>query len=166
MRMKKRRKRAALLAALAVVLALNAGSLTAAAEESQDSEGPVILQTTAKEVTILDPGEAQGIPAGLREVTAYVDDRKAGGWTEDSGEEPEFVIFYGRMDGGEADFYQYDLVEKTVQRYKAPTAAVTADVYLKLEVKYNQLLNDYNDLSRENIMFKAMTAAAVLAAIF
>lgn len=164
--MARRRKRAAVLAALALVLALNAGILTAAAEESQDSGTPVTIQTKAKDVIVLDPSEAQGIPAGLRSVQISVDGQMAEGWTEDADGQQEFVIFYGRLEDGEPGFYRYDLVEKTVQRYTAPIDTVTADQYLKLTVEYNQLKGDYDNLGRENIMFKIMTAAAVLAAIF
>lgn len=163
--MMKRRKRTALAAVLTLVLALNMGALSAAAEESGDSEAPAVLQVAEKEITILDPNEAPKVPSGLRPVVINVDGRRAEAWAEDIEEQPEFVVFYGKMEDREPDFYRYDLVEKTYQRFAVPRQADTMEEYETLANEYNQLLEDYNDLNKENLMFKIMTAAAVLAAI-
>ena len=163
--MRKRRKRAVLTAALILALALNAGVLTAAAEESQDSGTQAVLQVASKEIFILDPSEAPDVPAGYRSVSVVVDDQRTGGWAEDSASQPEFVVFYGKAEDGEPGFYRYDLVEKTIQRFIVPETAAGTDEYQSVVREYNQLREDYDDLEKENLIFKIMTAAAVLAAM-
>lgn len=88
----------------------------------------VQLSSKGKTITIMSPGEDVEIPEGFRAGTIRIDDQSVQGWVWGSDEEPEYCVVYGMNDKGEINFYRYDMVEKTIQRYfedPIATGAVT-----------------------------------------
>ena len=90
---------------------------------AQAVEG-VQLSSKGKTITIMTPGEDVQIPEGFRQGTIKIDDQKVQGWVWGADEDPQYCVVYGMNDKGEVNFYRYDMVEKTIQRYfEDPIAA-------------------------------------------
>ena len=84
----------------------------------------VQLSSKGKTITIMNPAEGVEIPEGFRQGTIKIDDQKVQGWVWGADEDPQYCVVYGMNDKGELNFYRYDMVEKTIQRYFAdPLAA-------------------------------------------
>ena len=77
----------------------------------------VQLSSKGKTITIMNPTEDVEIPEGFRQGTIKIDDQKVQGWVWGADEDPQYCVVYGMNDKGELNFYRYDMVEKTIQRY-------------------------------------------------
>ncbi|MDD5833548.1 MAG: cadherin-like beta sandwich domain-containing protein [Clostridiales bacterium] len=77
----------------------------------------VQLSSKGKTITIMNPGEDIEIPAGFKQGTISIDEKKVQGWVWGAAETPEYCVVYGMNDKGELNFYRYDMTEKTIQRY-------------------------------------------------
>jgi hypothetical protein len=146
---------------------------TAAAETSEAAEGSEAenteqetvevlaeLDVTAKKIRIINVPEDVEIPSGFRESSIAIGDTKVPGWTWAADESPRYCVFYGMNENGEANFYRYDLAEKTVQRYfEDQSSTHTDEEYDALAENYNSLLDDFN-ISR--IVAAAALALAVI----
>ena len=90
---------------------------------AQSVEG-VQLSSKGKTITIMTPGDDVQIPEGFKQGTIKIDDQKVQGWVWGADEDPQYCVVYGMNDKGEVNFYRYDMVEKTIQRYfEDPIAA-------------------------------------------
>lgn len=91
--------------------------------DAQTTEG-VQLSSKGKTITIMSPAADVQIPEGFKQGTIKIDDQKVQGWVWGADENPEYCVVYGMNDKGEVNFYRYDMVEKTIQRYfEDPIAA-------------------------------------------
>lgn len=62
------------------------------------------------------------------------------------GGQPEYCVFYGVSESGNAGFYRYDLTDKTIQRYFEQSAEGNTQTLELQDVteRYNNLVDDYN----------------------
>ena len=86
----------------------------------------VQLSSKGKTITIMNPTADVQIPEGFRQGTIKIDDQKVQGWVWGADEEPQYCVVYGMNDKGELNFYRYDMVEKTIQRYFSDPLAVNS----------------------------------------
>ncbi|MBQ8934042.1 MAG: cadherin-like beta sandwich domain-containing protein [Lachnospiraceae bacterium] len=84
---------------------------------SADLNDGVQLSSKGKTITIMNPSADVAIPEGFKQGTISIDDQKVQGWVWGASEDPEYCVVYGMNDKGEINFYRYDMVEKTIQRY-------------------------------------------------
>lgn len=115
--------------------------------ETEIPEDAVKVITAEKTVTIIPLEEGVEIPNGFAECTIKIDGRDIQGWIWASDTDYKYCVFYGVNEGGEKDFYRYDLKEKTMQRYfMDPTAKseISMDQYIQVAEEYNALTHDYN----------------------
>jgi hypothetical protein len=128
--------------------------------EQEDVEVLAELDVTAKKIRIINVPADVEIPSGFRESSIAIGDTKVPGWTWAADESPRYCVFYGMNENGEANFYRYDLAEKTVQRYfEDQSSTHTDEEYDALAENYNSLLDDFN-ISR--IVAAAALALAVI----
>ena len=91
----------------------------------------VQLSSKGKTITIMNPTSDVQIPEGFKQGTIKIDDQRVQGWVwgadaeSDTENGPQYCVLYGmNNDTGEINFYRYDMVEKTIQRYfEDPIAA-------------------------------------------
>ena len=84
----------------------------------------VQLSSKGKTITIMNPAADVHIPEGFKQGTIKIDEQKVQGWVWGADEEPQYCVVYGMNDKGELNFYRYDMLEKTIQRYfEDPIAA-------------------------------------------
>ncbi len=116
-------------------------------EETPSEEG-VILKTPERSVTVYPIEEGVTAPDGFVPCQVSIDGHDVQGWVWSAADptNPQYCIFYATNENGESDFYRYDLVEKTVQRYfRDPLVDAASDSeYAALVDNYNSLLDDYN----------------------
>lgn len=108
--------------------------------------GSIVVETPAKNVTIIPLDEGVSIPDGFAECTIKIDGRDVQGWIWATDTEHKYCVFYGMNESGEKDFYRYDLAEKTMQRYfQDPTVEtnVSLEEFTALANEHNSLLEDY-----------------------
>lgn len=102
----------------------------------------VQLSSKGKTITIMNPTADVQIPDGFRQGTIKIDDQKVQGWVWGADEEPQYCVVYGMNDKGELNFYRYDMVEKTIQRYFSDPLAVNSvsnKEYTDLESKLDEI---------------------------
>ncbi len=113
---------------------------------SASSDG-VILSTPERRLTVYPVTEDITVPDGFVPAQVTIDGYDVQGWIwSGDQEEPDYCIFYATNENGDTDFYRYDLVEKTLQRYfRDPLVDAAGDSeYAALVDNYNSLLDDYN----------------------
>lgn len=127
----------------------------------------VEVETTGKSIVIIPLEDLNLVPENYIEGSIQIEGKQVQGWIskvdQEEGNQPEFCLFYGMNWNGDKNFYCYDLVEKTIQRYSGATAAeagVTTDQYVKVANDYNNLLKDYQ--TRLIVMIVLAVAVAVL----
>lgn len=108
---------------------------------SADLEVLAELNVSAKKIQFIKWSEKLEIPVGFIERSIAIGDTRLQGWTLGEEENPDYCIFYGRLDEGEPGFYRYDKLERTVQKYNQNETAQGA-----LTEEQYQALSDYNDL--------------------
>lgn len=127
-----------------VITVTRAGDGTGTGEGA--AEGSIVVETPAKNVTIIPLDEGVSIPDGFAECTIKIDGQDAQGWIWATDTEHKYCVFYGMNENGEKDFYRYDLAEKTMQRYfQDPTVEtnVSLEEFTALANEHNSLLEDY-----------------------
>lgn len=93
-------------------------------EANMPTTDGVQLSSKGKTITIMNPTDDVKIPEGFKQGTIKIDDQRVQGWVwgadaeSDSESGPQYCVLYGmNNDTGEINFYRYDMVEKTIQRY-------------------------------------------------
>ncbi|MBR3771210.1 MAG: hypothetical protein IKL07_02980, partial [Clostridium sp.] len=82
-----------------------------------DEEDIITLQVQHK-YQIADLKDTAIIPEGYEETSIMLEGQAVQAFVESRNKESEFLLFYLTNENGETDFYQYDRVEKTIQRYE------------------------------------------------
>lgn len=101
------------------------------------------LNVSAKKIQFLAWPADLEIPAEFKERSIAIGDSRVQGWVLGEEENPDYCIFYGRIDEGEPGFYRYDKTEKTVQKYYKSEAGALTDEQYKALSDYNNLLDDF-----------------------
>ena len=120
----------------------------------------VQLSSKGKTITIMNPTADVQIPDGFRQGTIKIDEQKVQGWVWGADEEPQYCVVYGMNDKGELNFYRYDMVEKTIQRYFSDPLAVDA----VSSREYNELESKLDEIQRAaEIRFLVICILGVIA---
>lgn len=116
------------------------------------------LDVVAKKIRITALPEGVEVPSYLKESSIAIGDVKVQGWTSSMGEKPSYCVFYGMNENGDADFYRYDLKDKTVQRFFQNEAggAISQQQYDAVVTEHDNIVDDYN-----RMMFIAVGLAVV-----
>lgn len=86
-------------------------------------DGKTYLENTNKyEMVTLEDAEA--LPSGYMETSIVIGGQKVTAYTLESDLENDFLLMYLKHEGEEAQFYQYDRKEHTLQRYKTDITKV------------------------------------------
>lgn len=102
------------------------------------------------------------VPYGMKETSITIGETKVQGWVPDTqGGQPEYCVFYGVSESGNAGFYRYDLTDKTIQRYFEQSAEGNTQTLELQDVteRYNNLVDDYNIV---RVLLAAVGVAAVV----
>lgn len=113
---------------------------------AQELEVLTELDVTAKKIRITSLPDGVEVPSYLKESSIAIGDVKVQGWTSTGEEKPSYCVFYGMNENDEADFYRYDLRDKTVQRFFQNEAgsAVSQQEYELVVAEHDKLVDDYN----------------------
>lgn len=116
------------------------------------------LDVVAKKIRITALPESVEVPSYLKESSIAIGDVKVQGWTSSMEEKPSYCVFYGMNENGDADFYRYDLKDKTVQRFFQNEAggAISQQQYDAVVTEHDNIVDDYN-----RMMFIAVGLAVV-----
>lgn len=104
----------------------------------EDVVSPVPTQSTFEVITvngekyaiysgryqILEPDSSIAIPEGYKQVTLIISDIAFNAYVPVKDEDSDFLLIYAENEFGETGFYQYDRIEKTLQRYHTNNAAI------------------------------------------
>lgn len=131
----------------------NAESATTPAEPEVLAE----LDVFAKKLRVISVPADVVVPAGLKESSIQIGDAKVTGWVSENQEKPEYCVLYAMNETGDQNFYRYDIIDKTVQRYFQESAAGLTPEF---EKQYNDLVDDYNQMRLAPMILGA--AAVVL----
>ena len=133
---------------------------TASAEETTVQETKEETTAEAENVEVLAELEASRtplkigiaalpadvtVPYGMKETSITIGETKVQGWVPDTqGGQPEYCVFYGVSESGNAGFYRYDLTDKTIQRYFEQSAEGNTQTLELQDVteRYNNLVDD------------------------
>ncbi len=138
------------------------GPESSVTEGSTDLNDGVQLSSKGKTITIMNPTADVAIPEGFKQGTISIDDQKVQGWVWGAAEQPEYCVVYGMNDKGEINFYRYDMVEKTIQRYfEDPISAdaVSNAEYAALQEK----LAESEQQSEKRLIIMAILAVVAFA---
>ena len=81
-------------------------------------EEDIITLQVQHKYQIADLKDTAIIPEGYEETSIMLEGQAVQAFVESRNKESEFLLFYLTNENGETDFYQYDRVEKTIQRYE------------------------------------------------
>jgi hypothetical protein len=73
---------------------------------------------------ILVPDSSVAIPQGYKPATLILSDTEINAYAPVNNEESNFLLIYAKNEFGETGFYQYDRIERTLQRYNTEAAAI------------------------------------------
>lgn len=104
----------------------------------EDVVSPVPAQSTLEVITvngekyaiysgryqILEPDSSIAIPEGYKQVTLIISEIQFNAYVPVKDEDSDFLLIYAENEYGETGFYQYDRIEKTLQRYHPNNAAL------------------------------------------
>ncbi len=135
------------------------GPESSVTDGSKDLNDGVQLSSKGKTITIMNPTEDVKIPEGFKQGTISIDDQKVQGWVWGAAEEPQYCVVYGMNDKGEINFYRYDMVEKTIQRYFEDPLSANAVSNAEYESLQNSLA------AAEQTAEKRLIIMAVLAVL-
>lgn len=121
-------------------------------EEEKDftvftEKGSIFLKMNGKYEVITK--EVEEIPDGYEKNSLVIQGMKIPVYTLKKDPENDFVLIYGRNSNGDANFYQYDRIEKTLQKYSGgisvtqqdkPEATETLEEQSELEKTYQSKL--------------------------
>ncbi len=77
---------------------------------------------------ILKPDSSVTIPEGYKDATLILSGTRVNAFVPENDEESDFLLIYAKNELGEMGFYQYDRIEKTLQRYNPNGAAIDKQV--------------------------------------
>lgn len=116
-------------------------------DSSSDRFEPFVKAITPiNTIQVLPLPEGVVVPEGFEENEIQFDGEFVTSWVWSADKDQRYCIFYGENEKGVKDFYRFDPVEKTVQRYfQDPNVdtGVSTDNYVQLGITYNNLRNDY-----------------------
>lgn len=119
----------------------------------EEENGKVL--TVTHQYHIAEPKNALEIPEGYEESNIKINSEIVKAYIINDDIENQFVLLYLTNENGETDFYQYDRIEKTIQRYQ-PSALKGTDA-------------EENSLSKENqssfIIIAAMAGVILILSI-
>ncbi len=122
-----------------------------ASEDETQSQAPELevlaeLDVVAKKIRITALPEGVEVPSYLKESSIAIGDVKVQGWTSSMEEKPSYCVFYGMNENGDADFYRYDLRDKTVQRFfwNEAGGAISQQQYDAVVTEHDKIVDDYN----------------------
>lgn len=96
---------------------------------------------------ILVPDSGVAIPKGYKLATLIISDTEINAYVPEKNDASDFLLIYAKNESGETGFYQYDRVEKTLQRYQPSSADITAptdadsSVEADARAEYNEKIN-------------------------
>ncbi|HHV10513.1 MAG TPA: hypothetical protein GXX75_09585 [Clostridiales bacterium] len=73
---------------------------------------------------LLEPDSSVAIPEGYKEATLILSGARVNAFVPENNEASDFLLIYAKNELGEIGFYQYDRIEKTLQRYNQEGAAI------------------------------------------
>ncbi len=74
---------------------------------------------------ILVPDSSVAIPQGYKPATLILSDTEINAYVPENNEASDFLLIYAKNEFGETGFYQYDRIERTLQRYNSEAAIST-----------------------------------------
>lgn len=91
----------------------------------KDTLYPYLPISQNKTFAIVKPGSSAVVPNGYSETTIKLNDRDVQAWKSDKF--PDFYLLYTMNTEGKKDFYTYDSIEGTLQRYTDRTVVVEVE---------------------------------------
>jgi hypothetical protein len=73
---------------------------------------------------ILEPDSGVVIPDGYKQATLILSDTEITAFVPEDNEASDFLLIYAENEFGETDFYQYDRIERTLQRFNPKEAVI------------------------------------------
>ncbi|MDO4961145.1 MAG: cadherin-like beta sandwich domain-containing protein [Eubacteriales bacterium] len=134
-----------------------------------DLSDGVQLSSKGKTITIMNPSADVAIPDGFKQGTISIDDQKVQGWVWGASDDPDYCVVYGMNDKGEINFYRYDMVEKTIQRYfEDPLSAdsVSNAEYSDLEAQLDAANRTAESRLIIMVVIAVIAFAAVMASVY
>lgn len=111
---------------------------------------------------LIEPGSDVKIPDGYSKTKAILSSISVNVYTQGNDLQNEFYLIYAMNELGEAGFYQYDRIEKTMQRYITEDASGSNNVVTSDE-KENMKSDDYrSNLSKAAIIIALLSMVCVL----
>jgi hypothetical protein len=124
-----------------------------------DGEDYVVLRGRYK---LVEPDETVAIPEGYTETELYISGKFMQAYAPGGNLDSDFFLIYAMKDGGEAEFYQYDKVEKTLQRYISDNKD-TADLAPDTEEDNSKVVDQYHtNLNNAAVAIAILSAVCVL----
>lgn len=129
----------------------NEPEVTGIPEESEKNSFRVVREEDGKyaiysgKYKILEPDSSIVIPEGYKKTTLLLSDVSIAAFYPENDLGSDFLLLYAQNESGEVGFYQYDKMEKTIQRYVPGKHAVVSNtvdpVDSDAEQKYRTNLN-------------------------
>lgn len=88
-----------------------------------ENNNKILISTHRYQITELK--NSLEIPEGYEESSITINSGTVKAYIRSNNTESQFVLLYLINESGETDFYQYDRIEKTIQRYKSSESKVT-----------------------------------------
>ena len=90
---------------------------------ADENNNKILISTHRYQIVELK--NALEIPEGYEESSITINSETVKAYIRSNDTENQFVLLYLTNESGETDFYQYDRIEKTIQRYKSSVSKVT-----------------------------------------
>ena len=132
-------------------------------EEADSWSRFVQLTTTSKAIVVVPLDEGVSVPDGLKESSIEIDGVSVTGWIDSSEGEPQSCLLYAMNWNGEKNFYRYDAVEQTIQRYYS--SGVSNEKYVELATTYDNLVKDYENQFILLIVVSVIAAGLLIAVV-
>lgn len=114
-------------------------------------------------VTIQDIDESETPPEGYEFTPKDGENRPYNVWKEEDTNNPDYYIFRGIDSEGNSDYYRYDILGKSIQRYIPDPTTKNIDLMRQREKKATEQYNKIAD--RYNILMAACICLAVFALV-
>jgi hypothetical protein len=112
--------------------------------------------------TLIEPDNTVVIPEGYKQGSLIISGISIPAYLPIDNEESEFVLIYARNEFGDAGFYQYDRIEKTLQRYLPDSMIINGDNGNNSSLE-NSKTDEYNaNLSKAAVAIALLSALSVL----
>lgn len=96
---------------------------------------------------LIEPEETITIPEGYIKSTAILNDVSVTAYLKENDLESDFILLYAENDIGKRDFYRYDRIEKTIQRYKQENI-IKDEIIPELNEQVENKESEYKDNSK------------------